>query len=650
MINEVKKLEKLIDEYNQLYHTFGDSGVSDAEYDDLKDRLKKLDPTNKRLKQVGASVKKVTKDSSSKDKEDNRWPKYDHGNLKMGSQNKVKNYEDLKAWADKYPGEQWVASHKLDGMSLKMIYENGSLVAAITRGDGDIGEDITPNVKKMKGVKLTIPDKRRIVFRNECLLYKSDFPLIGGKNTRNSGTGTAKRSDGEGCEHLSVQTYSIMNWKELGLKTKADVVKLIKACGLTPVTLYLRKTISEMETLMQDYISTKRKNLDWDVDGLVIETFNLADDRWDFPERSMAYKFPAEEAVTKLIDVVWRDTGGRYAPTGILEPVDVGGITISKATLNNVDYISSLNVKIGDLVVISRRNDVIPCIERVSVHQGTKAIKPPTHDAEGFPIVHEKNADGKELVYLVSTNPNSSSKRKRRVLNWYRVHDAKGLGGETIDAIFENEIADDLPEFYDIGLKGDVRLSKLDNFGAGKFKILNKATLLTSKTTLLKFINGVDVQGFGEKSFEKILETYGKECNVDTFLDLATTVSYVSAIPGFSDTSAKELKLALDDVRSVITEMKTRVEIENWKPNVVSTNSKINGLSFCFTGTMTNDRGTLEKAVKKNGGLVAGVSKNLDYLVTEPGWKSGKTDKADKLGIKKISEKEFINMIGGSVE
>lgn len=641
---DIKSLEKKIDQANNLYHNFGDSGLSDAEYDALVDRLRALDPTNRRFQRVGSKAQ-------TKDKQPEKWKKYNHGNFKMGSQNKTTTKDGLVKWASKITDNAgWFAQHKLDGTSLKLIFENGKLTLASTRGDGEEGEDITPNVKKMGGIPSSIPDTRKIIFRGEILLYKSKLNLVGGKNTRNTAAGTAKRLDGVGCEHLNVQIYDIMNWEELNLKTVTESLALIKKCGFTHVTAHFRNTVDELQAVKDKYEDGQRDKLDWDIDGLVIKPNKLGSDVWDYPNRSIAYKFEAEEKVTKLIDVEWNDTGGRIAPTGILEPVDIMGVTIQRATLNNVEHIERLGIKIGDLVVVSRRNDVIPCIEKVSVAATNgKAIVPPKVDEDGFPIVHEKNANGDELVYLVSTNPDSSARRRRRILGWYRAHDAKGLGNETIETILDAGIAKDLPEFYDIGMNGDVRLADLDGFGAGKFKVLHQATLLTCKTTLIKFMEGMDLPGFGSSRFEAILEHFGKVMTIQEFIATASDVSKLSGIPGIGENTAKALGKAIADAKPTIDQMLKRVTVEPWSPTKAAS-TKINGLSFCFTGAMTNDRTDLEKAVKKHGGVVAGVSKKLDYLVVSSmNWTSGKTQKADQLGIKKITEQDFLNMIEGDI-
>jgi len=636
-MSEISQLEKIIDDADMMYYTFGASELSDSEYDSYIDRLKKLDPKNKRFKN-----KKV----GAKEEKKSGWEKYSHKDYPMGSQSKVNEESELKKWANTYKTPYYV-QEKLDGISIKMIYKNGTLSVAATRGDGEEGENITINVKKMEGVPNKISDIRDLVIRGEIMLYHSNLEFIGGKNARNSASGTSKRLDGKGVEYLNVQVYDIMNWKELGINNHGEALKLLKDIGFTPVNTYFCNNVSDIQKVMEEYVSTKRNKLDWDIDGLVIKCSNLEKDDWRYPNRSIAYKFPNQNASTKLIDVIWNDTGGRISPVAILEPVNIGGITISKATLNNVNYIKELGVKIGDTVIVSRRNDVIPGIDKVVISDPNgKVISPPTHDDEGFPIVREKNAEGKELVYLVSTNPNSRSKRQRAILSWFDTHGCKGVAGATVDAIMNAGIASNLPEFYDMCIEGDVRLLDLPGFGKSTFKTLHKNALKTSKTNLIKFIVGCDVSGVGEKRFTAILEHFNKEMNLSDLINCLNDTEEIEKISGLGANVAKTIKKAVNEKIDLLIAMSKKVDIESWKPGKVNTNSKIAGMSFCFTGKMNNGRSELEKMVKENNGLIAGVSKKLDYLVTnDPNSGSSKNKKADSLGIKKITEQQFLNII-----
>lgn len=651
-VDEIKWLIKELEDADFLYYNFGNSDYTDEEYDALEERLFKLDPNNKRFKDGKRNVVGSATPKTKKNKD--HWKKSSH-EYKMGSQAKVTTFDDLKKWSETLNNNpRYVVQDKLDGISISLKYENGELKTAVTRGTGKEGEDITRNVKKMEGVPNTIEYKKTLFVRGEILLFKSNFDHFDdGKTLRNTAAGTAKRLDGTGCDWLNIKVYDVQNWKDLGFKKVSSSIEFLKERGFDVVNSKVVKTLDEVQEIYEDYIGYIRDNLDWDIDGLVIKAGLFSDDDWATPKRSIAYKFPPKTAITKLENVIWQDSGGRISPVAMLESVEIDGVTISKATLNNIEYIKKLNIKIGDTVEISRRNDVIPCIEKVvKSDPNGKDIIPPTHDEEGYPIVREKNSNGDELVYLVSTNPNSKSKRIRRTLKWFVAHEAKGIANATIESIFNANIADDLPSFYDVCMNGHPKLVELDGFGAGMFKIMKKAALKTSQTDLIKFLTGMNLNGIGGKMIESICLAYNKEISLEDFIDLAQDISWLSTIQGVNENTAKNLRNQLKEKENLINDMKERVEVENWKPTQAKS-TKINGLSFCFTGKMEHGRKELEKTVRENGGLVVGVSKKLDYLVTnDPNSGSSKNKKVDDLNskgskIQKISEKDYINMVGG---
>lgn len=651
---EITWLENELAESDFLYYNFGSSDYTDEEYDQMEERLLKLDPKNKRFKDgkrnvVGSKVPTNTKNGKK------AWKKVKH-KFKMGSQLKVTTLDALKKWEKELVGEYYrlIVQDKLDGISLQLDYKGGKLVSAVTRGDGEEGEDILDNALKMEGVPATIDFDKDLEVRCEVLLYKKNMVYFDdAKTARNMAAGVAKRHSGEGVSWLNVKAYDIRNWKELGFKKVTSSLKLLEDLGFDVVNYRVCRTLQEVQDVYEEYIDHTRDELEWIIDGLVVKAGIFGDDDWAAPKRSIAYKFPPKIGYTTLLDVVWQDTGGRISPVAILEPVVIDGVTIGRATLNNVDHIKKLGVKIGDTVKVSRRNDVIPCIEGVHISDPNgKEIKPPTHDDEGFPIVHEKNSSGQELVYLVSTNPDSRSKRVRRILKWFVAHGAKGLANATIESIVDAEIARDLPEFYDVCMNGHDDLMDIDGFGKGTFKIMNQAALKSCKTDVVTFLKAMDLNGIGTKILEIICSENGKEIDLDGFLGLSTETAWIAAIPGIGDSTAKHLQNELKKKEKLIKEMASRVEIESWKP-VQAKSTKVNGLKFCFTGKMAHGRKELEDAVKANSGIVAGVSKNLDYLVTnDPSSGSSKNKKVDTLNndganIQRISEQDFINMVGG---
>lgn len=648
---EISQLEKILDDADNMYYNFGDSDLSDEEYDNMRDRLYALDKKNKRFKD-GKNQRSSVGAKVTKKKEKEQWKKVTH-NYKMGSQAKITDKEGLLKWAEQHSDSpRWLVQDKLDGISIRLEYKNGKLVEAVTRGDGSEGEDILRNVLKMEGVPASVSVDRDLTVRGEIILLKSNMEQFpGAKTARNTAAGTAKRLDGSGCDWLNVKVYDVQNWKDFGFKKVSSSLQFLKDNGFDVVKSKIVSKLDEVQERFDEYVDSIREDLDWDIDGLVIKTGLFGDDDWAIPTRSVAYKFPSKRAVTKLVDVVWQDTGGRICPVGHLEPTDVDGVTISKATLNNVEHIKKLGIKIGDTVEISRRNDVIPCIEKVMISASDgKDIVPPEKDDEGYDIVHEKNAEGKELVYLVTTNPNSKSRRVRRIVKWFANHGAKGVASATVEAVIDSGIAYDLPDFYDICINGHDDLMDIEGFGPGTYKIMKQAALKTSQTDVLTFLDALDFNGFGKRTLDSIISTQASSVSIDNFR-LQLTTEDLTHINGISSSTQAMIRNELDKNGKVIDEMIERVKIDDWEP-VAITSTKINGLVFCITGKLAKSRKEIEDIVKSNGGLIAGVSKNLNYLITnDPTSGSGKNKKVAKLNsegsdIKLITEQEFIDMVG----
>jgi len=334
----------------------GESLISDAEYDALENQLRKLDPDHEALRQVGAPT-------------DSGWPKVPH-TRPMGSLNKAQTVENFYAWARKYPASEYIATEKLDGISLCLVYENGELVAARTRGDGTIGEDITRNVRIMQGVPPVIAEKRTTNIRAEIICRKSQFALHfqGDSNPRNTASGTAKRHTGwQKCRHLDVVAYNldVEGYRSL---SRTEELDLLVAMNFQ-VPNALVRSAGGVVTMYGDYIHGTRAGLDYDIDGLVVE-INTTVDREAHgshdmrPRAAVAFKFPHEQAETIIRNIIWQvGNSGRITPVAVFDPIPLAGAQVKRASLHNVARVQHLQLAPGTRILVSRRNDVIPAVE-----------------------------------------------------------------------------------------------------------------------------------------------------------------------------------------------------------------------------------------------------------------------------------------------
>jgi len=331
--------------------------VSDKVFDAWCDELRVLSPNHVALTAIGAPVGPSV------------WLKAKH-QIPMGSLNKVNLPAEMSDWAkDKGDKTLWFVTEKLDGLSIELIYESGKLVQAITRGDGETGEDITVNVAKMDGVNTNLGIDFNGSLRGEIILTKSNWKLhfADKANPRNAASGVSKRLDGVGVDKLNILFYQVLG--DVDFKTEIEQFAWFKKNKLGIPNLWTFKTIDAVNKHWRDYQDTKRVNLDYDIDGLVIRIDDMTKqmslgDKDLRPLGAMAFKFDNEMRETILLDVIW-ETGnsGRITPVAILKPIHICGAEISRASLHNASYFSSLKLFAGCRVLISRRNDVIPYVE-----------------------------------------------------------------------------------------------------------------------------------------------------------------------------------------------------------------------------------------------------------------------------------------------
>lgn len=354
----------------------GTPSMSDAAYDRLEDRLREMLPNHPLLQQVGA-----------KPLAGGGWPKVKH-TIPMGSLNKAQDISDLINWhtgvGSPNGTDALIATDKLDGISVSLHYSNGKLAQALTRGDGDVGEDITRNVLLMQGFPRTLPATYEdfadettpampadVWVRGEIICTLSDFATYfkGESNPRNTASGTAKRqSDPSKCKHLTVVAYQFLP-HGVGLGTKEAELQALREMGFATPNWLTFVNLYEVNTYYKDYIDTVRAQLDYLIDGLVVEVNDstLREMHGDLngrPKAAVAFKFPHDSKQTVLRDIVWQvGKSGRITPVAEFDTIELGGRKITRASLAGVRQVQHLRLFQGCDVLVSLRNDVIPRVE-----------------------------------------------------------------------------------------------------------------------------------------------------------------------------------------------------------------------------------------------------------------------------------------------
>lgn len=636
-------------EADAAYYGEGDSNLVDKDYDQIKDWVREFDPNNPYLKEVGAEPI-----------EDTHWEKHRH-EYPLGSLDKVNSFGELLKWNLKYPV---VVQQKLDGISICLTYEDGKLVRAVTRGKNGVGDNITRNVVKMKGVITELPEglnDQKVVVRGEIVLKHNDFEALPveqrGKNPRNTAAGAAKKLTGELCHHLTVIVYDLMNAAELGVITETISNTYLKKLGF-PYVVDANRCANEDE--LDECIGTMEGNrdvYDYDIDGLVIKNNQMdQNDDWEHPKNKIAYKFAHQASETTLLDIVWEASGERVNPVAILDPVDIAGVTVSKASLHNADYIHSLGdgqqLWRGCKVEVTRRNDVIPQVEHIISFPKIEEVKldmyPSCCPCCGGDVERPINEDGKKMAWYVCTNTACPAKAVKNVLKWFEVHECKGIAEKTIELIHEHIGFNRLIDFIWLveDDDNDKQLLSLPNMGKSKLNNIREQLASTRNTTIANFLGGLNISGFGPKSFKKLVDYLLTQNETVTIQDInkLITEGNISKIEGFGDKSDAVLKTQWNKIRDVAnlllnSDFKCKTET---RPTASS--APLAGTSFCFTGALNEmTRKEAQELVESLGGEFKGsVAKGLSYLVTNtPDSGSSKNKKALQLGVKIITEEEF---------
>lgn len=629
------ELAALIKKYQSSYYN-GEGEISDAEFDKLWDELKEIDPQNEVLKKVGA-------DSGNFSKLQHVMP--------MGSQEKAANPAQFLAWAQKHVYDQYLVEYKLDGASLELQYEKGELKHAVTRGDGTVGDDITSNAKKMNGVIPFLLDKDGKIMdftggvRGEVIMthqvhkeYFSDKA-----NCRNAANGLMKRKDGNGSEYLKLITYDALATEgESPFFDEETKIKWLKDCGFNSVDI---EFCSSPEQVI-DYrakVMDLRKKLDFDIDGLVIKEriINHEDARRNRPDHQIAFKFSLDEAVSILREVEWSTNGGTYTPVAIFDEVELNGTKVQRSSLANPDTMEALGVAIGCKVVVVKRGEIIPKIERV-IHEDNLTETPVTIPCQCEVCGSVLKNDGSRLF---CPNKLCSKKIIHQIEKWVEVTEIRDLGESLILSLCSSGRVKGISDLYSLTvdeltpyfLNQDSIAQDKKSLGAEKVyaSIQNHKNL-----SLSAFIAGFDIEGIGETTVEKLVQA-GFD-SLEKLLEI--TVEQVSEIYSFAETMAK---IVVDGFSQNKEEMLYLAQ------NVISLKSEqggpFTGKSFCFTGELTTmKRSDAEKMVKNLGGSCkSSVTKDLSYLVTnDVSSGSSKNVKAAKLGIPVIDEKQFLALCG----
>jgi len=524
--------------------------------------------------------------------------------------------EEIKKWGNKYADENvFCTAEKLDGLSVDVYFNSGSLEQALTRGDGDFGDDITRNVLKMSSINSELPVEITGHIRGEIILpiplWKEHYPHFA--NPRSGAVGLTKRLDGEGCEHLQIRFFKIYTEDVIftSEKESLDFIKQ-KLKLLTP--RYWKTNIQTLIALHKKYESELREKADYLLDGLVVSIDSIKRQNEILenpllPEYARKYKFESEKATTQLIGV--RNQVGRtgaITPLAILEPVVCGGTLISKPTLHNYEEIERLGIKIGDIIIVVRSKDVIPKIIGI-------ASKDPEGIEIKIPIICPVCKTPLERVdtIIYCTNEDCDARVLRGILHWLGVLKIKNLGVKLTEALINNEKLRKIPDLYNLKIED---ISEIDGQGVKNATKILREINSKKEISIAKLLAGINIKNLSIKRAEILEDNFG---TLNKILNLEK--KEILSLEGFEDKLSTSVYEGINNKKDLITEILHHIKIEE-----KMSGGKLEGKTFCFSGFRNNK---LEEEITKNGGRInSGVSKKLIYLVVKN--KNSTTEKIKK--------------------
>ncbi|GAB6391792.1 MAG: NAD-dependent DNA ligase LigA [Treponematales bacterium] len=628
-------LERLIAGYQDSYYN-GEAEISDAEFDRLWDELKALDPANPLLAKVGADGKAGA----------DGFPKLRHL-IPMGSQEKAANPDEFRAWAEKARaggGEApWVVQYKLDGASLELQYERGRLKAAVTRGDGVTGDEITANALRMAGVARELDTPFSGGVRGEVVMPREVWrrKYQDKANCRNAANGIMRRKDGAGCEDLLLIVYDAASPGDDGFfRDEIEKIAWLKERGFTVVET---REFSRAEDIIayREETAGKRDGLEVDIDGLVVKdrATDMADLRRSRPERQIAFKFELETAFSILREVEWSESGATYTPIGIVDPVRLAGTTVQRANLNNPDMIRAMGLKIGSAVAVVKRGEIIPKIEGLAPKGAL-----PEESERDIEFPERCGSCGAALedggTRLFCPNPGCPKRLLHRLQKWVDVLDIRELGEKLLTQLFDSGRVRQIADLYTLEAEEVAGFERMGELSAAK---VVRHIQEPRELTLAAFIAGFDFEGVGELIMEK-----AAAAGFDTLEKLrAASTADLAGVHGLGEITAETIKGGLAECAEEI-DRTLAAGVIRIAPPLDSDSLPFRGLSFCFTGELSSmKRNQAEERVKVLGAQAkSSVVKDLSFLVTnDPESNSAKNRKAHSLGVPLLNEAAFLRLL-----
>ena len=627
LAKRVEELTHILNEANYNYYVNDNPTITDQEYDKYLRELINIETEHPELADPNSPTKRVGGQVIDK------FNKIVHARPMLSLAN-VFNEDEIRDFDAKIKKEgytpEYVCEYKIDGLSVALIYEQGKLVRGVTRGDGVTGEDITHNVKTIKSIPLTLPRPIDIEVRGEIFMNKSTLkklneqrekdgqPLL--QNVRNAAAGSIRQLDSRvtAKRELDNFIYYLPEPEKYGIKTHLEALEFMKSLGfkVNPAN----RLVSDITGILDfiDEITEKRNKLPYEIDGVVIKVNNIAMQEKlgytaKYPKWATAYKFPAEEVLTKLIDIIFTvGRTGRVTPNAVLEPVIVMGSTIRRATLHNEDYVLSKHLMIGDTVAIRKAGDVIPEVVEAKFERRTgKEI--PFQMIRECPMCHSKLEKIAGQADYYCKNPECPKRNIESIIH-YVSRDAmniEGLGDEIVEELYNLGFVKSITDLYSLEDKKKA-IMEFDGYGEKSLNKIIENIENSKNNSLERLLYGLGIKEIGTKTAKLLASEFS---TMDMLI--SATREELESIRDIGSITAKSVVEYFATHKDLIEELKHIGVNMTYKGRIAGTNELVTDKKFVITGTITGwGRNEIKDKLESFNAKVSGsVSKNTDIVI-----------------------------------
>ncbi|MDE6731719.1 MAG: NAD-dependent DNA ligase LigA [Oscillospiraceae bacterium] len=657
-INEAKKrlseLKAVIEKANRNYYDLDAPTLEDDEYDALMRELRGIEQQFPELLTADSPSQRVGGTAQS------TFEKVTHA-VQMGSLQDVFDVDEVKAFVERVKEEgagEFTVEPKIDGLSVSLVYENGVFTRGATRGDGFIGEDITPNLKTIRSIPLNIPEKLPLLeVRGEVYMPKKSFgelcelqekngePLP--KNPRNAAAGSLRQKDSKitASRKLDIFCFNIQRVEGREFKSHSESLEFIKSSGFKVIPdIRVCHTADEIIERINE-IGQMRQSLPFDIDGAVVKVNDLAlrneiGATSKVPKWAVAFKYPPEEKETTLrsIEINVGRTGA-LTPVAVFDAVQLAGTSVARAVLHNQDFISEKDVRVGDRIIVRKAGDIIPEVVRSVSHADNSE---PYFIPDKCPVCGAAAVRDEDEAVIRCQNPDCPAQLLRSLEHFASrpAMNIDGLGEAVVEQLVSAELVHTVADLYTLDLE---KLTALERFGTKSAENLLKAIEYSKKNEPDRLIFALGIRGIGQKAATLLCQKFG---DVDSIM--AASAEDIAAIDGFGEILAQSVYNAMREPHRVKLIERLKELGLNMTYTSKQVSDKLNGLTFVLTGTLpTLKRDQAKEMIEQRGGKVSGsVSKKTSYVVA--GEEAGsKLTKANELGITVLTEEQFLQMIEG---